>query len=81
MGGKDNVEADRRTGDAVAEVYPEIVTMAVRSRPFLVPYLEDRDAVRSIVAQVMNAVPSGSSLTLWNGTDTSEAVIAVGLRP
>jgi hypothetical protein len=178
MGGKDNFEADRRTGDAVAEVYPEIVTMAVQSRPFLVRtvrflageigirqfidigsglptmsnthevaqsivpdarivyvdndplvlaharalltnttpegvttyvdadllrpdliisdarnvlnfnepvgvmfmgvlgYVEEIDKMRSIVAQVMDAVPSGSSLTLWDGTDTSEAVIA-----
>jgi hypothetical protein len=182
MGGKDNFEADRRTGDAVAEVYPEIVTMAVQSRPFLIRtvrflagevgirqfidigsglptmhnthevaqsiasdarivyvdndalvlaharalltntspdgvtryvdadfhrpelilsdvrtmldfdepigvmfmgvlgYVEDLEAMRSIVAQVMDAVPSGSSLTLWDGTDTSEAVIAGAQR-
>lgn len=36
MGGKDNFEADRAAGDAVAEVYPDIVTMAVQSRRFLV---------------------------------------------
>ena len=178
MGGKDNFEADRRTGGAVAEVYPEIVTMAVQSRPFLIRtvrfltggagirqfidigsglptmhnthevaqgiasdarivyvdndplvlaharalltnttpegvttyvdadlhrpdlitadarnvlnfnepigvmfmgvlgYMEDFDTVRSIVTQVMDAMPSGSSLTLWDGTDTSDAVIA-----
>jgi S-adenosyl methyltransferase len=36
MGGKDNYEADRSTGDAVAAVYPEIVTMATQSRQFLI---------------------------------------------
>ncbi|WP_460370853.1 SAM-dependent methyltransferase, partial [Actinocorallia lasiicapitis] len=36
MGGKDNFAADRAAGDAVAGVYPEIVTMARQSRPFLI---------------------------------------------
>jgi hypothetical protein len=36
MGGKDNFAADRAAGDAVAEVYPEIVRMAVQSRRFLI---------------------------------------------
>ncbi len=36
MGGKDNYDADRAAGDAVAEVYPDIVTMAVQSRQFLI---------------------------------------------
>ena len=36
MGGKDNYEADRAAGDAVAEVYPDIVTMAKQSRQFLI---------------------------------------------
>ncbi|MFC7217647.1 SAM-dependent methyltransferase [Streptomyces polyrhachis] len=36
MGGQDNYPADREAGDAVAEVYPDIVTMAVQSRRFLV---------------------------------------------
>ncbi|MFI6483615.1 SAM-dependent methyltransferase [Nonomuraea sp. NPDC050663] len=35
MGGKDNFEADRAAGDAVARVYPEIVRMAAESRTFL----------------------------------------------
>ncbi|MFE3449729.1 SAM-dependent methyltransferase [Nonomuraea sp. NPDC059194] len=35
MGGKDNFEADRAAGDAVAKVYPDIVTMAMQSRLFL----------------------------------------------
>ncbi|MEW2359192.1 SAM-dependent methyltransferase [Spirillospora sp. NPDC029432] len=36
MGGKDNYESDRAAGDAVAEVYPQIVTMARQSRRFLI---------------------------------------------
>jgi hypothetical protein len=34
--GKDNYEADRAAGDAVAEVYPDIVRMATQSRQFLI---------------------------------------------
>ncbi|MGI5150912.1 SAM-dependent methyltransferase [Plantactinospora sp. CA-294935] len=36
MGGKDNFQADRAAGAAVAEVYPEIVVMARQSRRFLI---------------------------------------------
>jgi hypothetical protein len=36
MGGKDNFAADRAAGDYVAEVYPDIVTMAKVSRDMLV---------------------------------------------
>ncbi|WP_030176530.1 SAM-dependent methyltransferase [Spirillospora albida] len=36
MGGKDNYESDRAAGEAVADVYPHIVTMARQSRRFLI---------------------------------------------
>jgi hypothetical protein len=36
MGGRDNFAADRAAGDAVAEVYPEVVVMARQSRRFLI---------------------------------------------
>jgi hypothetical protein len=36
MGGKDNFAADRATGDAVAQIYPEIALMAGFSRQFLI---------------------------------------------
>ncbi|GAA2600537.1 SAM-dependent methyltransferase [Winogradskya consettensis] len=36
MGGTDNFPADRAAGDAVAQVYPEIVLMARQSRRFLI---------------------------------------------
>ncbi|MBB5084903.1 SAM-dependent methyltransferase [Nonomuraea endophytica] len=176
MGGKDNFEADRAAGDAVAQVYPDIVKMAVQSRGFLVRavshlageagisqfldigtglptmqnthevaqsinaaarivyvdndplvlvharallrnttpegvtayvdgdyhepelivsdahnvldftkpiavmfmgvlgYVEDFELMRSIVSRVMDSVPSGSYLVLWDGTATGEAV-------
>ncbi|MGH3914305.1 MAG: SAM-dependent methyltransferase [Pseudonocardiaceae bacterium] len=182
MGGKDNYEADRAAGDAVAEVYPDIVTMATQSRQFLIRvvrflageagmrqfldigtglptmqnthevaqriapesrivyvdndplvlaharallvnttpegvttyvdadihdpgliiadarnvlnlsqpvaimfmgvlgYVADFAEVRSIVARVMTAVPSGSYLALWDGTATGDAVIEGGVK-
>ncbi len=36
MGGKDNYEVDRAAGDAAVAGYPDIVTMAVQSRQFLI---------------------------------------------
>jgi hypothetical protein len=36
MGGHDNYEVDRTVGDALAQVYPDIVTMAKQSRQFLI---------------------------------------------
>ncbi|MGH3600580.1 MAG: SAM-dependent methyltransferase [Pseudonocardiaceae bacterium] len=38
-------------------------------------YVVEFDEVRSIVARVVAAVPPGSYLALWDGTDTSAAVI------
>jgi len=46
MGGRENFAADRFAGDAVAEVYPEIVVMARESRRFLVR------VVRHLAAEV-----------------------------
>ncbi|HEY6424385.1 MAG TPA: SAM-dependent methyltransferase [Pseudonocardiaceae bacterium] len=182
MGGKDNYEVDRVAGAAVAEVYPDIVTMAKQSRQFLIRvvrflagevgihqfldigtglptmqnthevaqhiapesrivyvdndplvlvharallvnttpegvttyvdadfhdpdliisdarnvldfsrpvavmfmgvlgYVADFDETRSIVARVMAAVPSGSYLTLWDGTETGEAIVEGGAK-
>ena len=182
MGGKDNYEVDRVAGDAVAEVYPDIITMAKQSRQFLIRvvrflagevgihqfldigtglptmqntheiaqriapesrivyvdndplvlaharallinttpegvttyvdadlhdpdliiadarnvlnftqpvavmfmgvlgYVADFDEMRAIVARVMSAVPSGSYLALWDGTDTGEAIIEGGAK-
>jgi hypothetical protein len=38
-------------------------------------HVADHDEARSIVATVMGATPSGSHLTLWDGTDTSEDLV------
>jgi hypothetical protein len=38
-------------------------------------HVADYDEARSIVATVMGAAPSGSYLTLWDGTDTSEDLV------
>jgi hypothetical protein len=182
MGGKDNYTVDRAAGDAVAEVYPDIVAMATQSRQFLIRavrylagevgirqfldigtglptmqnthevaqqiapesrivyvdndplvlvharalltnttpegvttyvdadlhnpdvilsdarnvlnfgqpvaimfmgvlgYVADFDEMRSIVARMMAAVPSGSHLVLWDGTNTGEAVVEGGAK-
>ncbi len=52
MGGKDNYEVDRAAGDAWVEVYPDIATMAVQSRQFLirtVRYLAGEAGVRQFL--------------------------------
>lgn len=38
-------------------------------------HVADHDEMRTIVARVLSAVPSGSYLVLWDGTDTSEAQV------
>jgi hypothetical protein len=38
-------------------------------------HIEDDDEARSIVKRLMDAVPSGSYLTMYDSTDTSEAVV------
>ncbi|MCO1594433.1 SAM-dependent methyltransferase [Micromonospora sp. RHAY321] len=43
-------------------------------------YEPDLDVVRSIVHQTMNATTSGSHLVLWDGTDTSPAVVSGAAR-
>jgi hypothetical protein len=52
MGGKDNYEVDRAAGDAGIKVYPDIVTMAVQSRQFLirtVRYLASEAGIRQFL--------------------------------
>ncbi|MEV6305684.1 SAM-dependent methyltransferase [Actinoplanes sp. NPDC051861] len=52
MGGTDNFPADRAAGDAVAQVYPEIVDMARESRGFLtraVRYLSEEAGIRQFL--------------------------------
>jgi hypothetical protein len=71
MGGKDNFAADRAAGDAVAQVYPEIVLMAKHSRQFLIR------AVRYLAAEagVRQFLDIGTGLpTMQNTHEVARAV-------
>ncbi|SDT68513.1 SAM-dependent methyltransferase [Actinoplanes derwentensis] len=73
MGGKDNFAADRAAGDAVAQVYPEIVLMARQSRRFLVR------VVRYLAADagVRQFLDIGTGLpTMQNTHQVAQAVAA-----
>ncbi|MGH3899879.1 MAG: SAM-dependent methyltransferase [Pseudonocardiaceae bacterium] len=76
MGGKDNYEVDRAAGDADNDplVLVHARALLVNTNP------RGGDELRSIVARVMAAVPSGSYLALWDGTDTRAAVIEGGVK-
>lgn len=73
MGGKDNFQADRAAGDAVAEVYPEIVVMAQQSRRFLVR------AVRYLAAEagIRQFLDIGTGLPTMQNTHA----VAQGIAP
>jgi hypothetical protein len=73
MGGKDNFEADRAAGDAVAKVYPDIVTMARQSRRFLIR------AVRYLAADagITQFLDIGTGLPTMQNTHE----VAQGIRP
>ncbi|MET8354500.1 SAM-dependent methyltransferase [Micromonospora sp. NPDC005206] len=73
MGGKDNFQSDRAAGDAVAEVYPEIVVMAQQSRRFLV------QAVRYLAADagVRQFLDIGTGLPTMQNTHA----VAQGIAP
>ncbi|WFE28706.1 SAM-dependent methyltransferase [Solwaraspora sp. WMMD791] len=71
MGGKDNFQADRDAGDAVAGVYPEIAVMARQSRRFLIR------AVRFLAAEagVRQFVDVGTGLpTMENTHEVAQSV-------
>jgi hypothetical protein len=71
MGGKDNFAADRAAGDAVAQVYPEIVQMAGHSRRFLIR------AVRYLAAEagIRQFLDIGTGLpTMQNTHEVAQAV-------
>ncbi|QOC91412.1 SAM-dependent methyltransferase [Micromonospora craniellae] len=71
MGGKDNFQSDRAAGDAVAEVYPEIVVMAQQSRTFLI------QAVRYLAAEagVRQFLDIGTGLpTMQNTHEVAQAI-------
>ena len=71
MGGKDNYAADRAAGDAVAEVYPDIVVMAKQSRRFLIR------VVRHLAAEagIRQFLDIGTGLpTMQNTHEVAQAV-------
>ncbi|MEV6844110.1 SAM-dependent methyltransferase [Actinoplanes sp. NPDC051411] len=73
MGGTDNFAADRAAGDAVAQVYPEIVLMAKHSRQFLIR------AVRYLAAEagIRQFLDIGTGLpTMQNTHEVARSVSA-----
>ncbi|GAB2578043.1 hypothetical protein Aab01nite_10440 [Paractinoplanes abujensis] len=71
MGGKDNFAADRAAGDAVAQVYPEIVVMARQSRKFLIR------VVRALTAElgVRQFLDIGTGLpTMQNTHEVAQSI-------
>ncbi|WP_433725586.1 SAM-dependent methyltransferase [Actinoplanes sp. CA-051413] len=71
MGGRDNFAADRAAGDAVAQVYPEIVLMARHSRQFLirvVRYLAAEAGIRQFL-DIGTGLP-----TMQNTHEVAQAV-------
>ncbi|MEU4605231.1 SAM-dependent methyltransferase [Kribbella sp. NPDC023972] len=71
MGGKDHFDVDRIAGDAGAEVDPDIVTMAVQSRQFLVR------AVRYLAAEagIRQFLDIGTGLpTMQNTHEVAQSV-------
>lgn len=71
MGGKDNFAADRAAGDAVEQVYPEIVLMAKQSRRFLIR------VVRHLAAEagIRQFLDIGTGLpTMQNTHEVAQAV-------
>ncbi|MCW6011056.1 SAM-dependent methyltransferase [Micromonospora sp. CPCC 205371] len=76
MGGNDNFAADRAAGDAVAQVYPEIVVMARESRRFLV------GAVRFLAAEagVRQFLDVGTGLPTMQNTHQVAQEVAPDAR-
>jgi S-adenosyl methyltransferase len=63
LGGKDNYEVDRETGDKVAELYPDIVKLARAARGFLtraVRYLAGEAGVRQFL-DIGTGLPTASN--------------------
>ena len=73
MGGTDNFPADRATGDAVAQIYPEIALMARFSRQFLIR------VVRHLAAEagVKQFLDIGTGLPTMQNTHE----VAQGIHP
>jgi hypothetical protein len=76
MGGTDNFAADRAAGDAVAQVYPEIVLMARQSRRFLIR------VVRHLAAEagIRQFLDIGTGLPTMQNTHEVAQAVAPGSR-
>ncbi|GIE36757.1 hypothetical protein Ait01nite_098020 [Actinoplanes italicus] len=76
LGGTDNFPADRAAGDAVAQVYPEIVDMARQSRRFLIR------AVRHLAgdAGIRQFLDIGTGLPTMENTHEVARAVAPGSR-
>src|ERR1044071_2741193 len=71
MGGKNNSAAARAAGDAVAQVYPEIVLMAQHSRRFLIRVVHHLAAE----AGIRQFLDIGTGLpTMQNTHDVAQAI-------
>ncbi|HEX6194588.1 MAG TPA: SAM-dependent methyltransferase [Jiangellaceae bacterium] len=72
------IDADLREPDRIVQAAKKTLDF---DRPIAVvlmgilAHIEDYEEARSIVRQIMDAVPSGSYLTISDGTDTSEAIV------
>jgi hypothetical protein len=70
------VDADYREPDRIISAAREILDF---TKPIAVMfmgvfgYVETADEAKAIISRILDAVPSGSYLALWEGTDTSEA--------
>jgi S-adenosyl methyltransferase len=72
------VDADLHDPDLIISDARNVLNL---SQPVAVMFMSslghvaDFDEMRSIVARVMTAVPSGSYLALWDGTNTDDAIV------
>ena len=76
LGGKDNFAADRESGDAIAAIFPGIVTAAVENRRFL------QRAVRFLAEQcgIRQFLDIGTGLPATDNTHEVAQAIAPGSR-
>lgn len=79
----DYIDADFRNPDQIVAGARNVLDF---SEPIAVMFMgvlghvRDYDEVRSIVATVVEAVPPGSHLVLWDGTDTSQEQVTAAVE-
>ncbi|HZD01772.1 MAG TPA: SAM-dependent methyltransferase, partial [Actinomycetes bacterium] len=72
LGGKDNYPVGRAAGDQFREPSPGIVDVALMLLGIL-GHVGDYDEACSIVKRLLDPLPSGSYLALYDGTNIDEA--------